>query len=79
MFIQRVFIKNYRCLERADVTFNSKMNVIVGNNECGKSTDGAGLCLCLSDNRGRSEVTPLRRGRETKWAIEHLHGRSRQS
>lgn len=38
MFIQRVIIKNYRCLKQADVTFNSKMNVIVGNNECGKST-----------------------------------------
>lgn len=38
MFIQRVVIKNYRCLKAADVAFNEKLNVIVGNNECGKTT-----------------------------------------
>lgn len=38
MFIQRVVVKNYRCLKRANVTLNEKLNVIVGNNECGKST-----------------------------------------
>ena len=38
MFIQRVVVKNYRCLKKANVTFNEKLNVIVGNNECGKST-----------------------------------------
>lgn len=38
MFIQRAIIKNYRCLTTADVAFNERLNVIVGNNECGKST-----------------------------------------
>lgn len=38
MFIQRVIVKNYRCLKKANVTFNEKLNVIVGKNECGKST-----------------------------------------
>jgi predicted ATP-binding protein involved in virulence len=38
VFIQRVVVKNYRCLKKANVTFNEKLNVIVGNNECGKST-----------------------------------------
>lgn len=38
MFIQRVVVKNYRCLKAANVTLNEKLNVIVGNNECGKST-----------------------------------------
>lgn len=38
MFIQRVRIENYRCLEHADVVLNPRLNVIVGNNECGKST-----------------------------------------
>ncbi|PPJ47325.1 ATP-dependent endonuclease [Rhizobium sp. KAs_5_22] len=38
MFIQRVVVKNYRCLKTANVTLNAKLNVIVGNNECGKST-----------------------------------------
>ncbi|APX68959.1 MULTISPECIES: AAA family ATPase [unclassified Brucella] len=38
MFIQRVIIENYRCLKSANVSLNEKLNVIVGNNECGKST-----------------------------------------
>lgn len=38
MFIERVVVQNYRCLRKADVTLNAKLNVIVGNNECGKST-----------------------------------------
>lgn len=42
-------------------------------------TDADAYALCLADNHGRSEVTPLQRGREIKWAIEHLHGGSRKS
>lgn len=38
MYIQRIIVKNYRCLKVADVTLNEKLNIIVGNNECGKST-----------------------------------------
>lgn len=38
MFIQRVIVKHYRCLKTANVTLNEKLNVVVGNNECGKST-----------------------------------------
>ncbi len=38
MFIQRVIIENYQCVNSANVSLNEKLNVIVGNNECGKST-----------------------------------------
>ncbi|WP_274423904.1 ATP-dependent nuclease [Chelativorans sp. YIM 93263] len=48
MFIERVVIENYRCLKKADVTFNEKMNVIVGNNECGKSTLLEAIHLALT-------------------------------
>lgn len=48
MFIQRVVIENYRCLKGADVTFNDRMNVIVGNNECGKSTLLEAIHLALT-------------------------------
>ncbi len=48
VFIQRVIIENYRCLKAADVTFNERMNVIVGNNECGKSTLLEAIHLALT-------------------------------
>ena len=38
MFLSRVIVTNYRCLKRVDVPLNAGLNVIVGNNECGKST-----------------------------------------
>ena len=48
MFIQRAVIKNYRCLKQANVTFNENLNVIVGNNECGKSTLLEAIHLALT-------------------------------
>ena len=48
MFIQRAIIKNYRCLKQANVTFNERLNVIVGNNECGKSTMLEAIHLALT-------------------------------
>ena len=48
MFIERVVIENYRCLKKADVTFNKNMNVIVGSNECGKSTLLEAIHLALT-------------------------------
>ncbi len=48
MFIKRAIIKNYRCLKKADITFNEKLNVIVGNNECGKSTMLEAIHLALT-------------------------------
>jgi ABC-type multidrug transport system ATPase subunit len=55
MYIQRVIVKNYRCLQSADVTLNEKLNVIVGNNECGKSTLLEAVHLALTGQlNGRS-------------------------
>lgn len=48
MFIQRVVVKNYRCLQEADVILNEKLNVIVGSNECGKSTLLEAIHLALT-------------------------------
>lgn len=48
MFIQRAIIQNYRCLEQADVSFNERLNVIVGGNECGKSTLLEAIHLALT-------------------------------
>jgi putative ATP-dependent endonuclease of OLD family len=48
MFISRVIVRNYRCLKLADVSLNSGLNVIVGDNECGKSTLLEAIHLALS-------------------------------
>ncbi|HEY2859705.1 MAG TPA: AAA family ATPase, partial [Terracidiphilus sp.] len=48
VFITRVIAINYRCLRLADVPLNSGLNVIVGNNECGKSTLLEAVHLALS-------------------------------
>ncbi len=42
-------------------------------------TDADAYALCLADNHGRSDVTPMQRGREMKWAITHLHGGDRKA
>lgn len=48
MFISRVIIRNYRCLKTADIALNPNLNIIVGNNECGKSTLLEAIHLALS-------------------------------
>lgn len=48
MHIQRTIVQNYRCLRVADVSFNETLNVIVGNNECGKSTLLEAINLALA-------------------------------
>jgi putative ATP-dependent endonuclease of OLD family len=48
LFISRVIISNYRCLRVADVTLNSDLNIIVGDNESGKSTLLEAIHLALT-------------------------------
>ena len=48
VLISRVIVKNYRCLKSADVKLNPDINIIVGNNECGKSTLLEAICLALT-------------------------------
>lgn len=48
MFIQRAIVQNYRCLQDADVTFNERLNIVVGGNECGKSTLLEAIHLALT-------------------------------
>ena len=41
-------IENYKCYENLDVELNNSTNIIVGNNEAGKSTILEAINLCLS-------------------------------
>ncbi|MDK2828120.1 MAG: putative ATP-dependent endonuclease of the family [Clostridium butyricum] len=48
MLIKRIIIKNYKCLYDFKIEFNEKLNIIVGNNEVGKSTLLEAINLALS-------------------------------
>jgi predicted ATPase len=53
-------VSNYRCLKTADVKLNPDLNIIVGNNECGKSTLLEAIHLALSGQlNGRPIQTEL--------------------
>lgn len=48
IYIKSVHIENYKCFEKLDIDFNKNVNIIVGNNEAGKSTILEAINLCLS-------------------------------
>jgi putative ATP-dependent endonuclease of OLD family len=48
MHITKVIIKNYRCLANSAIELNDHLNILVGNNECGKSTLMEAIHLALS-------------------------------
>lgn len=48
MFIDKLLVENYRALKKVDVNFNKHLNIIVGDNETGKSTLLEAINLALS-------------------------------
>lgn len=60
MYIRKVVIKNYRCLRDSEVALNPKLNILVGDNECGKSTLLEAINLALTGQlNGRSLAQEL--------------------
>jgi putative ATP-dependent endonuclease of OLD family len=60
MHITKVVIRNYRCLKEATVDLNAHLNILVGNNECGKSTFLEAVNLALTGLlNGRSNHTEM--------------------
>jgi putative ATP-dependent endonuclease of the OLD family len=58
--ITNVVVENYRLLRRCTTTLNEKLNILVGNNECGKSTLIEAIHLTLSGQlNGRPLATEL--------------------
>ena len=48
IFVEKLRIQNYKCFRRFEIDFNEHLNIIVGNNEEGKSTILEALHLCLT-------------------------------
>ncbi|MDL1976475.1 MAG: AAA family ATPase [Deltaproteobacteria bacterium] len=48
MKISRIKIENFKCFETFDLTLNSGLNILVGNNEAGKSTILEAIHLALT-------------------------------
>jgi len=48
MYIVKVLVQNYRCLRDALVPLHPHLNILVGNNECGKSTLLEAINLALT-------------------------------
>lgn len=48
MHITKAVVQNYRCLRDCTTLLNNKLNIIVGDNECGKSTLLEAINLSLS-------------------------------
>lgn len=48
MYISKVRISNYRCLRDSTTVLNNELNIVVGNNESGKSTFLEAIHLALS-------------------------------
>jgi hypothetical protein len=48
IYITKLHIENYRCFENLDIDFQKNINIIVGDNEAGKSTILEAINLCLS-------------------------------
>ena len=46
--IEKIFISNFKCFRDITITFNEGMNILVGNNEAGKSTVLQALLLALT-------------------------------
>ena len=48
MKISRIKIENFKCFEAFDLTLNDGLNILVGNNEAGKSTILEAIHLALT-------------------------------
>lgn len=56
--IDKIIIRNYKCIKEANIDFNDTKNIIVGNNGVGKSTLMEALSLVLGYGLNKFEITP---------------------
>ena len=55
IFVEKLGIQNYKCFRHFEIVFNEHLNIIVGNNEEGKSTILEALHLCLTGGKAYAQ------------------------
>ena len=56
MFLKRFVIKNYRCIKNASIDFSKGVNILIGENNSGKTAVLDALRVCLSYGKQRRDI-----------------------
>jgi putative ATP-dependent endonuclease of the OLD family len=59
IFIKRLKLKNFKRFQTFDVTFDDNVNILVGDNECGKSSLIEAIHLALCGSRSKVQTVGL--------------------
>jgi putative ATP-dependent endonuclease of the OLD family len=57
--IKKIYIKNFKKFEEYEIEFNNKINILIGDNEAGKSTVIEAIDLVLSGNLAKLQGVGL--------------------
>lgn len=56
MYLEKFIIKNFRCIEYVSLSFNKGLNILIGENNTGKTAIIDALRLCLSYGNQRRDI-----------------------
>ena len=56
MFLKRFEVKNYRCIKDATIDFNEGVNILIGENNSGKTAVLDALRVCLSYGKQSRDI-----------------------
>ena len=56
MFLKRFEVKNFRCIKNASIDFNKGVNILIGENNSGKTAILDALRVCLSYGKQRRDI-----------------------
>jgi putative ATP-dependent endonuclease of OLD family len=56
MYLKKMSIKNFRCIQHATINFNEGVNILIGENNSGKTAILDALQICLSYGRQQREI-----------------------
>jgi len=56
MFLKRFEVKNFRCIKNASIDFNKGVNILIGENNSGKTAVLDALRVCLSYGKQRRDI-----------------------